>query len=56
LGRGYDEDRKTFAGMGADFVDYDNDGSPDVFGWNQRKASPRQAAATLGCELVLTNL
>jgi hypothetical protein len=25
------EDGKTFAGMGADFADYDNDGRPDVF-------------------------
>ena len=27
----YDEDGKTFAGMGADFADYDNDGWPDIF-------------------------
>jgi hypothetical protein len=27
----YDEDGKTFAGMGIDFADYDNDGWPDVF-------------------------
>jgi hypothetical protein len=26
----YDEDGKTFAGMGIDFADYDNDGFPDV--------------------------
>ncbi|HEY7305886.1 MAG TPA: CRTAC1 family protein [Bryobacteraceae bacterium] len=30
-GLGYDEDGNTFAGMGADFADYDNDGWPDVF-------------------------
>ena len=30
-GVAYDEDGKTFAGMGADFADYDNDGLPDVF-------------------------
>ncbi|MGI8782188.1 MAG: CRTAC1 family protein [Acidobacteriota bacterium] len=27
---GYDENGKTFAGMGVDFSDYDNDGWPDV--------------------------
>lgn len=27
----FDEDGKTFAGMGIDFADYDNDGWPDVF-------------------------
>jgi hypothetical protein len=27
----YDDDGKTFAGMGVDFADYDNDGWPDVF-------------------------
>ena len=27
----YDEDGKTFAGMGIDFADYNNDGWPDVF-------------------------
>jgi enediyne biosynthesis protein E4 len=27
----FDEDGKTFAGMGVDFADYDNDGWPDVF-------------------------
>ena len=27
----YDEDGKTFAGMGTDFGDYDNDGWPDIF-------------------------
>jgi enediyne biosynthesis protein E4 len=31
LGLAYDEDGKTFAGMGVDFTDYDNDGWPDVF-------------------------
>ncbi|MDQ6699190.1 MAG: CRTAC1 family protein [Acidobacteriota bacterium] len=31
LGLAYDEDGKTFAGMGIDFGDYDNDGKPDVF-------------------------
>lgn len=31
LGLGYDEDGKSFAGMGIDFADYDNDGWPDVF-------------------------
>ncbi len=30
-GLGYDQDGKVFAGMGADFADYDNDGWPDVF-------------------------
>ena len=30
-GVGFNEDGKTFAGMGADFGDYDNDGRPDVF-------------------------
>ena len=30
-GVAYDEDGKTFAGMGIDFLDYDNDGLPDVF-------------------------
>jgi hypothetical protein len=29
-GVGYNEDGKTFAGMGVDFADYDNDGLPDV--------------------------
>ena len=28
---GFNEDGKTFAGMGVDFADYDNDGRPDVF-------------------------
>ncbi|MCS6952674.1 MAG: CRTAC1 family protein [Bryobacterales bacterium] len=31
LGAAYDEDGRTFAGMGVDFADYDNDGWPDVF-------------------------
>ncbi len=30
-GLAYDQDGKIFAGMGADFTDYDNDGWPDVF-------------------------
>lgn len=30
-GMAYDEDGKTFAGMGIDCADYDNDGWPDVF-------------------------
>ena len=30
-GLAYDENGRTFAGMGADFADYDNDGRPDVF-------------------------
>jgi len=30
-GMAFDEDGKTFAGMGVDFADYDNDGWPDVF-------------------------
>ncbi len=29
-GVGYNEDGKAFAGMGADFTDFDNDGNPDV--------------------------
>ena len=29
-GVGFNEDGKTFAGMGVDFADYDNDGNPDV--------------------------
>ncbi len=29
-GVGFNEDGKTFAGMGIDFADYDNDGHPDV--------------------------
>ena len=29
-GIGYNEDGKTFAGMGSDFADFDNDGLPDV--------------------------
>ena len=31
LGLAYDDDGKTFAGMGIDCADYDNDGWPDVF-------------------------
>ena len=31
LGLAYDEDGRTFSGMGADFADYNNDGWPDVF-------------------------
>ena len=30
-GVGFTEDGKTFAGMGVDFSDYDNDGRPDIF-------------------------
>jgi hypothetical protein len=30
-GAAYDEDGKTFAGMGVDAADYDNDGYPDIF-------------------------
>ena len=30
-GAAYDIDGKTFAGMGVDFADYDNDGWPDIF-------------------------
>lgn len=30
-GVGYDENGKTFAGMGVDCADYDNDGYPDLF-------------------------
>ena len=30
-GVGFNEDGKTFAGMGVDFADYDNDGHADVF-------------------------
>jgi hypothetical protein len=30
-GVGYDENGKTFAGMGVDAADYDNNGSPDIF-------------------------
>jgi enediyne biosynthesis protein E4 len=30
-GVGFNEDGKTFAGMGVDFADYDNDGHPDLF-------------------------
>jgi hypothetical protein len=31
LGVGYDNDGKTFAGMGVDFADYNNDGWADIF-------------------------
>jgi enediyne biosynthesis protein E4 len=31
FGLAYDEDGRTFAGMGIDFADFDNDGWPDVF-------------------------
>ena len=31
MGLGYNDDGETFAGMGADFADYDNDGWPDIF-------------------------
>jgi len=31
LGMAFDEDGKTFAGMGIDFADFNNDGWPDVF-------------------------
>jgi hypothetical protein len=31
VGLAYDEDGKTYAGMGIDFADYDNDGAPDIF-------------------------
>ena len=30
-GVGYDDDGRTYAGMGIDFADYDNDGWPDLF-------------------------
>jgi hypothetical protein len=31
LGLAYNDDGETFAGMGTDFADYDNDGWPDIF-------------------------
>jgi len=31
VGLAYDQDGKVFAGMGADFADYNNDGWPDIF-------------------------
>jgi len=31
MGAAYDEDGRVFAGMGVDWADYDNDGTPDVF-------------------------
>jgi hypothetical protein len=49
LGMAYDEDGKTFAGMGVDFADYDNDGWPDVFInalANQRYALFKNSKAT----------
>ena len=48
-GMAYDEDGKTFAGMGIDCADYDNDGWPDVFIdalANQRYALYRNQAGT----------
>lgn len=30
-GAGFNEDGNTFAGMGVEFADYDNDGRPDIF-------------------------
>lgn len=30
-GVGFNEEGRTFAGMGVDFADYDNDGHPDIF-------------------------
>ena len=30
VGVGFNEDGKTYAGMGVDFADYDNDGFPDI--------------------------
>lgn len=30
-GMAYDENGRTFAGMGTDFADYNNDGNPDIF-------------------------
>ncbi len=41
LGMAYDEDGKTFAGMGVDFADYDNDGFPDI--WIDALAGQRYA-------------
>jgi enediyne biosynthesis protein E4 len=35
-GVGFTEDGKTFAGMGVDFSDYDNDGHPDIFVTDRR--------------------
>lgn len=31
IGMAFDQDGNTFAGMGVDFADYDNDGWPDIF-------------------------
>jgi enediyne biosynthesis protein E4 len=47
VGVGFNEDGKTFAGMGADFADYDNDGRPDILVTdlsNERYHLFRQAA------------
>ena len=53
-GVGFNEDGKTFAGMGVDFADYDNDGRPDIvvtdlsnerymlFRQNRRRQLPRR--------------
>jgi hypothetical protein len=46
-GVGFNEDGKTFAGMGVDFADYDNDGRPDLVVTdlsNERYRLFRQAA------------
>ena len=40
-GLAYDEDGRTFAGMGVDFADYDNDGWPDVFVKRSREPEVR---------------
>jgi hypothetical protein len=47
-GAGFNEDGKTFAGMGVDFADYDNDGRPDITVTDLRPAVPAvpQQAAT----------
>ena len=41
-GVGFNEDGKTFAGMGVDFADYDNDGHPDSW-------SPISRTNATGC-------
>lgn len=49
LGLAYDEDGNSFAGMGLDFDDFDNDGLPDVFIdalGNQRYALFRNTGTT----------
>jgi hypothetical protein len=49
LGVAYDDDGRTFAGMGLDFADYDNDGWPDAFVnalGNQRYALFRNVKGT----------